>query len=354
MEIIIFIAILFILILSHEAGHFFTAKFFGIKVEEFGFGIPPRLAGIKKGETLYSFNLLPFGGFVKIFGEEGQGVLDHRSFSSKSALQKSIVLLAGVAANIVLAFLIFSAVSAMGIPRAVLEEEVARYPDSKITIVEIALNSPASEAGIQIGDKISNINGLVPKGLQELQAAIKKNSGKNVEIIFERNGKTFKKEVVPRISHPISEGPLGIALSWTRVEKSPWYKVPIEGAKTTWNTFLGTAYGFSQAIKSLVSGEKQNIQISGPVGIFNITKDVSATGFNMLLMLLGVLSVNLAIINTIPFPGLDGGRFLFVVLEKIRKKPISPKTGSIFHGVGLAILITFMIAITIRDVSKFF
>lgn len=354
MAIIIFIVILLILILSHEAGHFFTAKSFGIKVEEFGFGIPPKIAGIKRGETLYSFNLLPFGGFVKIFGEEGQEKEDKRSFGSKNAWQKSAVLLAGVVANIFLAFLIFSVVSALGIPRIVLEEELVTYPDSKITIVEVASNSPAYGSGIQMGDKVESVNGIMPKSLEELQKIVKENKGKNIDIVLLRNGNVLKKQVIPRIEHDLSEGPLGVALSWTRLEKTAWYKIPIEGVKTTFNTFVGTVYGFSSAIKNLIIGEHQNIQISGPVGIFNITKDVSATGLNMLLMLVGILSVNLAIINVVPFPGLDGGRFLFVILETIRRKPISPKFGAIYHGIGLAILIALMVAITIRDVSRIF
>src|SRR3989338_993107 len=131
MTLLIFILILLVLILSHEAGHFFIAKSFGIKVEEFGFGIPPRIAGIKRGETLYSLNLLPFGGFVKIFGEEGQEKEDQRSFGSKNAWQRSAVLLAGVGANVVLAFLIFSAVSMLGTPKVILEEEIASYPDAR-------------------------------------------------------------------------------------------------------------------------------------------------------------------------------------------------------------------------------
>ena len=352
MAIAIFILILLVLILSHEAGHFFIAKSFGIKVEEFGFGIPPRIAGIKRGETLYSLNLLPFGGFVKIFGEEGQEKENQRSFGSKNAWKRSVVLLAGVGANVILAFLIFSVVSMLGTPKVILEEELSGYPDAKITILEIVPNSPADNANIQIGDKFSNVAGIIPKSLQELQAVIKENSGKNVEIVFERNGDVIKKEVVPRLDYPEGEGPLGVALSWTRFEKTAFYKAPIEGVKTTWNTFWGTVFGFSRAIKNLILGEKQTVQISGPVGIFNITKDVSATGFNMLLMLVGVLSVNLAIINVIPFPGLDGGRFLFVILETIRGKSISPKISAIYHGIGLAILIALMVAITLRDVFQ--
>lgn len=354
MAILIFIVILLVLILSHEAGHFFTAKGFGIKVEEFGFGIPPRVAGIKRGETLYSFNLLPFGGFVKIFGEEGQEKSDRRSFASKSAFQKSVVLLSGVAANLVLAFLIFSTVSAMGIPKVVLEDDLAAYPGAKITMVEIVPNSPAAQAGIQIGDKIREVAGVAPATIEELRIVVKTNGGRSIDIVIERNGDILKKNVIPRINFPAGEGPLGVALSWTRTEKALWYKIPIEGAKTTLNTFLSTVYGFGSAIKNLIVGERQNIQIAGPVGIFNITKDVSATGLNMLLMLVGVLSVNLAIINVIPFPGLDGGRFLFVILESIRRKPISPKISAIYHGVGLAILIALMIAVTLRDVSRIF
>ncbi|MEK7559854.1 MAG: M50 family metallopeptidase, partial [Patescibacteria group bacterium] len=267
MTILIFILILLILILSHEAGHFFTAKSFGIKVEEFGFGIPPRIAGIKKGETLYSFNLLPFGGFVKIFGEEGQEKENHRSFGSKNALEKSAVLLAGVGANIFLAFLIFSAVSFLGSPKVILEENIAIYPDAKITILEVVAGSPADNVGIQIGDKIKNISGITPKNLREVQEIVKENSGKNIEIVLERNGNVIAKNVIPRADYPKSEGPLGVALSWTRIEKSAWYKSPVEGAKTTWNTFWGTVFGFSQAVKNLVLGERQSIQIAGPVGI---------------------------------------------------------------------------------------
>src|SRR3989344_4892934 len=148
MTLLIFIAILLILILSHEAGHFFTAKFFGIKVEEFGFGIPPRIAGIKKGETLYSFNLLPFGGFVKIFGEEGQEKGDGRSFGSKNAWQKSAVLLSGVAANILLALVIFSVVSFLGTPRGLTPQEALLYSDSRIAIIDVVFGSPAYSAGI--------------------------------------------------------------------------------------------------------------------------------------------------------------------------------------------------------------
>jgi len=235
-----------------------------------------------------------------------------------------------------------------------LEEEVGLYPDAKVTILEIVPNSPADLAGVQMGDKVGSVNGAVPKSLEELQTVIKKNGGKNIEIVFERNGDILKKEITPRVDYPAGEGPLGVALSWTRLEKLAWYKAPIEGAKITWNTFSGTVYGFSSAIKNLILGQKQNVQIAGPVGIFNITKDVSATGFNMLLMLVGILSVNLAIINVIPFPGLDGGRFLFVILETIRRKPISPKISAIYHGIGLAILIALMVAITLRDVSKIF
>ncbi|MEK7503136.1 MAG: site-2 protease family protein [Patescibacteria group bacterium] len=364
MTLIIFIAILLILVLSHEAGHFFTAKFFGIKVEEFGFGIPPRIAGIKKGETLYSLNLLPFGGFVKIFGEDsprssesgagGQNKGDNRSFGSKNAWQKSAVLLSGVVANIFLAFVIFAFVSFLGMPRGLSQEEASFYPDARIAIVDVVLGSPAYSAGIQPGDKIKSIAGNIPKSMEEAQEIIRKNKGRNILMELQRNGDMVGLNVTPRVESPDGEGPLGIALSWVRIEKSSWYKAPLEGVKITYNTFLGTVVGFSSAVKNLFAGQTQNIQVSGPVGIFNITKDVSRSGFNMLLMLVGILSVNLAIINVIPFPGLDGGRFLFVILESIRRKPISAKFGAVFHSIGLAILLALMIAITLRDVSRIF
>src|SRR3989344_5125801 len=171
----IFLIILLVLVLSHEAGHFFTARFFGVKVEEFGFGIPPRIWSLwrDKHDTLYSLNLLPFGGFVKIFGEEGEDGDSSGSFGSKSA----VILASGVLANIILAFLALTLVSGLGVPQAVSEEESGNYLDAKITIMDVAPDSPAARAGIMPGDQIFGF-----QKIEDVQNFIKQNKGKNISL----------------------------------------------------------------------------------------------------------------------------------------------------------------------------
>ncbi len=351
---IVFIIILFILVISHEAGHFFSARRFGIKVEEFGFGLPPRIKGISRRGTIYSLNALPFGGFVKIFGEEGEGANNPESFGWQPAWKRSVVLLAGVAANILLAYFAFSLVSFLGSPEALDPQQNAAAARADITITDVAPNSPATSAEIQPGDKIKQINNIVPATIEEFQKFIEKNKGLKVNVSLERNGRLLQKEIIPRLNPPAGEGPLGVSLSLIRIRKASWYMAPIDGAVITWNVTGGTLAGFGRIIKNLIIGQKSNIQISGPVGIFNVAGEARSAGFNSLLTFFGVLSVNLAIINVLPFPGLDGGRFLFIIIEKIRRKRISDRVSSLAHGIGLAILIALMILITYHDIVRLF
>ncbi len=351
---LIFTLLFFILVVSHEAGHFFSARYFGIRVEEFGFGLPPRIKGIKKGNTIYSINLLPFGGFVKILGEEGGHAENPESFGARPAWSRAIVLLAGVLANVLMAYVAFTLLSYRGIPQSV--EEKGNIPQNQvhISIVEIANSSPAQDAGIITGDEIKKINGKSPVGIEEVQKIVAEGEGKELLFEFERNGKTFTQKIIPRTNPPPGEGPLGIALLLTRIKKSTWYRAPMDGARITWNIGAGTVEGFWGIIKNLIIAKKSAIQLTGPVGIFHITGEARSAGFNSLLMLFGILSVNLAIINVLPFPGLDGGRLLFLAIEKIRRKKISNRVSSWVHSVGLALLIILMLAITYRDIAKIF
>ena len=347
----IFLIMLLVLVLSHEAGHFFTARFFGVKVEEFGFGIPPRILSLwrdAKG-TLYSLNLLPFGGFVKIFGEEGGDSDRSGSFGSKPASKKAVILASGVLANIVLAFIALTLVSGLGAPQAVSEEEGGIYLDAKITIMDVASDSPAFRAGIMPGDQIPGF-----KKIEDVQNFIKQNQGKNISLSLIRVEKTIEISALSRQNPPEGEGPLGIALGLVRVEKSPWYLAPVDGARFTWEILKGTVLGLLNLIQSLFKKEALPVEVAGPVGIFNITSSAINLGFGTLLILIAVLSVNLALINILPFPGLDGGRLFFLLIEVLRGKRISSKTSALAHSLGLAILIMLMLVVTYHDIAKVF
>lgn len=354
--ILIFIAILLVLVLSHEAGHFFSARFFGVKVEEFGFGIPPRIFGFrsKKG-ILYSLNLLPFGGFVKIFGEEGENASMAGSFGSKPARIRAFILGAGILANILLAYLIFTALGALGMPEVLPENQAG---DALISILDISAGSPAYNADFMIGDQIKKIKGggeeISTNKISEVQNFISKNRGTRLTFFVERNGMVLEKIVSPRENPPEGEGPLGVSLGFLGFRKAPIYLAPIEGALMTGRVLKLTLVGFYEIITSIFSSEKEKIEVAGPIGIFNLVSSAKSSGFRNMLMFLGLLSINLAIINILPIPGLDGGRLFFVLIEKAKGKRISPKTSALFHTTGLLILIALMLLVTYQDLTRLF
>lgn len=357
---IIFFVILLALVLSHEAGHFFSARAFGINVEEFGFGLPPRIAGIKsKKGILYSFNLLPFGGFVKITGEEGGETSDPSNFSSKPAWIRAIVLASGIAMNIFLAYVVFSVVTGLGTFEAISDEDAAKHHDAKVTIVQVIKDSPAGQASLMEGDQILNAvsgaDSITPAKIGEVQDFISAHKGKELLLMISRNGNEFTRTVTPRENPPEGEGAMGVALALLRINKTPWYLTPIEGAKLTWNATAATAEGFWNLVSSIFEKEERgDLQVAGPIGIFNLTESARSMGVTTLLTFLALLSINLAIINLLPIPGLDGGRLFFVIIEAIRGRQISMQASSLIHGIGLAVLIAIMLAITFYDLSRIF
>ncbi len=356
---ILFFVLLSVLILSHECGHFFSARAFGIRVDEFGFGLPPRIKGFRRGETLYSLNWLPFGGFVKIHGEEGEDGGDSRSFANKSALKRSIVLLAGVAANFILAFLLLSLVLWLGIPESIDESEVAHFSDAQIAIVGIAPGGSADQAGIQAGDYIRSIQTndtilVKPQKIADVQELIKSHAGKTITLRLARNGDIVEKQVFVRSNPPAGEGPTGVELSWVVTKKVLWYQAPIEGARFTYTITGATLHGLWDMIKSLFHRQGPGVEVAGPVGIFKLVGSVRHSGLAPFLMFAAVLSINLALINVLPIPGLDGGRFAFIVAEAIRGKRISARTSAITHGIGFIVLLGLMLLITLLDLAKVF
>jgi len=355
---LIFFATIFVLVIAHELGHFFSARLFGIRVDEFGFGIPPRIAGIRRGGTLYSINWLPVGGFVKIFGEESGFASDPRAFGSKSALIRSAVLLSGIFANLLFAWILLSVMAFVGILVSVDENEVSQYTDVRLTIIDVAPGSPAAKVELRAGDVIEEvavgIYGTSYLNVQTLQEFARTHAGEFISASVKRNGQKFNVLLESRVSPPSGEGPLGIAIDMFRVKKSSWYQAPIEGARTGWSVSKLTVVGIFDTFMEILRGRADEVQISGPVGIFFLTERMSGAGFASLLFFIAVLSISLALFNVLPIPGLDGGRFLFLLIEIFTGRKISERISSVIHSIGLIVLLILIAFITRLDIQRYF
>lgn len=315
---------LVLLVLVHELGHFAAAKAFGMYVEEFGIGFPPRLLSKKCGETRYSLNLIPLGGFVKLHGElDGSSP---RSFMRQPAWKRAIVLVAGVAMNFIAGSLIFSAVLWMGVPPAVFISDVTPI-------------SPAARAGLMRGDIIDGWTDP-----NAFMAYVKKNRGKGISLSVVRNGVLEKAYVVPRVNAPKGEGALGVSLVGGGAVSAGFW----DGLKGGFIMAYGTAWSVVTGLAALVNEPEA---IVGPIGIFRVAAGAGAIGFAYVLQLLAVISLNLAVLNLLPIPALDGGRLLFLLIEKVRGKQFSPKFESRAQGLSFALLIILIVAVTAKDVA---
>ncbi len=357
LTIVIFIAILGLLVFVHELGHFIMAKRAGMRVDEFGFGFPPRLFGIKRGETLYSINLIPLGGFVKILGEDGSETADQQSFSNKTGWQRFAVLIAGVTMNVILAWVLISIGFIIGIPTIVTEGEQlpksAQIQDQAVAILQVQENTPAAQAGLKSGDVIFKINNEPIGSMDEARELTAQNLGKENTYTIKRGQELFDKQITPRVSPPEGEGPLGVSLGNVGLISYPWYLAIYQGLLATVSLLLGTLAAFWGLIVQLFQGESVSSSLSGPVGIAVLTRDVTRLGFAYLLQFTAILSVNLAIINAVPFPALDGGRILFLLVEKIRRKKLPIQAEQIANTVGFLLLLLLMLAVTVHDFGKF-
>lgn len=351
-SILVFIIVLSVLVLSHEFGHFFVAKKSGVKVEEFGFGLPPRIWGKRFGETLYSINALPFGGFVRLHGEQEENPETDikRSFLHKSKLARAFIITAGVIMNFILAIVMFAIVySFSGIPK----------DTGVIKVVDVTAGSPAQKAGILVGDAITKVAGQSVSSSDAFIAKTAEFKGKIVSYEIKRtvNGDTkdLKINVKPRENPPEGEGPVGVTITTTEIYYPPAWQRP----------FYGIYYGFKDGIywgktilfslgdmiSSVINGKKLQ-GVSGPIGIYAVTTEASKGGFLSLLNFIGILSVNLAILNIVPFPALDGGRLLFIGIEALTRKKVPAKVEAVIDNVGFLILISLLLVITFGDVRR--
>lgn len=374
--VIIFIIILSVLIFVHEFGHFLLARRNGVKAEEFGFGYPPRIIGVYKDkerkkwrwvagnkniesdDTIYSLNWIPFGGFVKIKGENGYGEKDSDSLLVKSAWVKIKIMGAGIAMNFLFAWIVLSIVLMIGAPQAV-EQEGGTLKNAKIQVSEVIPDSSAEKMGIKVGDELVGCvsdDALCKSkfsGISQIQEFIGKNKGKEVVLKVQRGKNILKVKGVPRIDYPENQGSLGISMVQTAIVSYPWYRAIWEGLTATFNLIVLIVMAFLGIIRDLVTGEKVAVEVTGPVGIAYLTKQVADLGLVYVLQFMALLSVNLGIINGLPFPALDGGRILFILIEKIKGSPISQKIENAVHTIGFAFLIVLMVVVTFHDLIKF-
>ncbi|MDO8574685.1 MAG: RIP metalloprotease RseP [bacterium] len=345
--VLIFILILGILVLVHEWGHFIAAKKSGLTVEEFGFGFPPRIFSWKVNETLYSINLLPLGGFVKILGEDGGETNSPKSFSSKSAGIRSLIAAAGVTMNFILGALLLIIGFYIGLPQILNKDNEAIAKNIQIQIIAISSNSPAEKANLKLGDSIENF-----KEISIFQDFISKNKGREVSLKIKRGEDYLEIKTVPRIDPPEGEGALGIALVKTGLISYPWYQSVWLGIKSAFIITWEIIKGFFGLIKNLLTAGKIPQEVAGPVGIAVLAGQAINLGFIYLLQLVALISLNLAVLNLIPFPALDGGRLLFLGIEKIKGSKVNPKIENAIHSIGLVLLLALVILITYRDILK--
>jgi regulator of sigma E protease len=387
MTAIVFIITLAILIFVHELGHFLVARRNKIKVEEFGFGFPPRIFGfqILDGEksktkkrfiwgkrdteaelkheegvregTIYSINWIPLGGFVKIKGEDGGHHNEEDSFSGKPAWVRIKVLGAGIIMNFVLAWAAISLALMVGSPQAIEDEQGGK--DSKIQIAQVIPGSPAEKIGIKAGDQILKCTEGDEEcqkpfsSVSEVQNYINKNKGREIALEIKRDDELLNIKGVPRVEYPEDQGALGISLVRTAIVSYPWYESIYRGLVSVLNLIWIMIETLFNIIKNLIIGQKVGLDVSGPVGIAYLTKQVTQLGFTYILQFVALLSINLGIINGFPFPALDGGRILFILIEKMKGSPVSQKVEQFAHTFGFIALIALMILVTLRDVVKF-
>ena len=361
MSIIIFIIILGILVFVHEMGHFLFAKLFGIRVDEFGMGFPPRAIRLfKKGETEYTLNWIPFGGFVKIHGEDSLDSSDpdfHRSMMAKKWWQQVIVLIAGVSMNIILAWFIFSGLLMGGAPTLASQaEDPTLLQNTHLTVLQVAENSPAQGAGIKAGDIITKVSSpaailanATPESFTEFIQNTK--AGEVVTVSIDRGKDHLEIPVTPKSGIVEGRQAVGVAVDMVGIAPGmPFFKALGEGAKSAYYAVTGTFKAFGH----LVSGKVSLETISGPVGLTKMVGDAEKIGFSYVILLAAIISINLAVINILPLPALDGGRIVFVFIEAIIRRPLPKKFVEWTNGIGFFLLITLMLVITVKDVFKLF
>jgi regulator of sigma E protease len=378
--VILGVIVLTILVVLHELGHALVAKRYGVVVEEFGVGFPPRAWGKKIAHSilgknvLYSINWLPLGGFVKLQGEHDSAA-KKGDYGSVTFWQKTQILLAGVAMNWLTAAVLLSILAAVGMP-SILKDQFYVPGDAQIItqpveLVAVTKDMPADKAGLRQGDKILRFAGSSLDSATELAELAKQQKGKTVEVIYSRQSVEGSTKVTLRADNGDKKGYLGASPSQMAVIKSSW-SAPIVGvgltAQMSWVTIQGLGDVLSNTVQGLVlklSPQKADQQtantklaavgdsVAGPIGIFGIIFPAAEkAGLTHVVMLAAIISLTLAVMNILPIPALDGGRWFVTALFKLLKKPLTKEIEEKIHGTGFMVLMALVLLVTIADIGK--
>ncbi|MEK7179185.1 MAG: site-2 protease family protein [Patescibacteria group bacterium] len=362
MDLLIFLAVLVLLIIVHEFGHFLAAKKAGVRVDEFGIGFPPRLFGFRKGETEYTLNLIPFGGFVKIFGEDPDaeallGPDKERSLARQSKRVRAAVIAAGVFCNFLLAWVLFSFGYAVGFP--VSADNIPRggnVLNQELLITGISEGSPAEDAGLRHGDVITALRAsekeLAPVSPALVRDFISSHEGVLITVSYERDGTFAETALVPKRGIVGEEPAIGIAMDMVGFVRLPLHQAFWEGGKMTVSLSLAIVSSLATLLAGVFDGTADVSHIAGPIGIVGLVGNAADLGAMYLLGFVAFISVNLAVLNLIPFPALDGGRLFFLLIEAVKGSPVRPAIANAAHAVGFAILIIVMLLVTYSDIVK--
>jgi len=363
MFILFFILILVVLIIVHEFGHFSVAKLFGIRVDEFGVFFPPRLFAKKFGETEYSLNLLPLGGYVKIFGENyDEGAQDPRSFVRKPRYKQALVLLAGIAFNLLFAWLVLSLGYFVGMPTPVDHIGFGTVTNTQVLVANVIPNSPAEKAGVVPGDVVEKVQTATDvldirtlNTNQQAEAAtnfITAHETSSIGLTIDRNGEEKLFLMYPADNIVQGRKAIGVGLDDVGILKLNPVEALGEGALVGWNITESTATGLLGFFKQLFTASANFSDVSGPIGITVYGAAALKQGFAAGVTLIALISINLALINLVPIPGLDGGRLLIVIIEAIIRRPVSPSVVMKLTIAGFALLITLMLVVSYHDITK--
>jgi regulator of sigma E protease len=359
---IAFILILSILVFVHELGHFLVARWVGVRVDEFGFGLPPRIWGKKVKQTIYSINALPIGGFVKLAGEDADETEEASQrkrvsraklgqyFWARTKLERAAILLAGVTMN----FLLAVGITSILVSRGIIEQA------PRVHVETVTQGSPAAQAGLKPQDILKTV-AFIEGGIRReipiavpdtLISTVKSHAGEPVSITYTRDGHDAAVTLTPRKNPPAGQGPLGVAVSNLERKHYPWYQIPAKSVEVAAVRSWQMISSLGNLVYRLATGRTvRSDEVSGPVGIAQVTGQAVRYGWEAVLEFMSILSLNLAILNVLPFPALDGGRLLFVVLEGFGKKA-RPDVERTVHQIGMVVLLALVVLITINDILR--
>ncbi len=362
MNIIIFLIVLAILILVHEFGHFIVAKKSGVRVDEFGLGFPPKLFGIKRGETEYTVNAIPFGGFVKIFGENPDedslhGPDSARSFIHKPKWIQAVIIFAGVGFNFLLAWLLFSVGFMYGLPMSADSyPNGATVTNERLLIADVKKDSPAEGAGLKAGDTILSLSvaneAVGTLDAEHVKEFIVEREGKEITLTYKRAQEELTTSVIPKTG-VVGDAPgIGIAMDSVGLVELPLHRAFFEGGKMTVVMIYAVIVGFGALVADAFKGAADFSNLAGPIGIVSLVGDATNLGFIYVLQFVAFISINLGVLNLLPIPALDGGRLLFLLIEVIKGSPVNYKIVNTIHAIGFIALLLLMVLVTYNDIVR--